>query len=78
MTLPSRPAISSPGVPNVVGHRTAGEDLSLGFWEGPGHRDLAEFFAYERLVDLCDGVCLPWSLFMAERMGMILRGLGYD
>jgi hypothetical protein len=56
----------------------AGGDWAIGFWDGPTPGDLAEFLAYERLVGLCDGVCLPWSLFMSERMGMILRGLGYD
>jgi hypothetical protein len=60
----------------VADGRACGE-WTIAFWEGPGPREVADYFAYERHLGLPEGVSLPWSTYMAERMWAIIEELGY-
>jgi hypothetical protein len=52
-------------------------ERTLGFWDGPGPDEVVEFFAYQDLFGQCEGVTLPWHVYLGERMWMILEILGY-
>jgi hypothetical protein len=58
-----------------MGDRAA--EWTLGFWDGPGPDELAEYFAYAELSGERTGVVVPWRTYLQEKMWLMLADWGY-